>query len=172
MQFKPCLSSQWSLVRRFVRDFVCISFVWLTSLSLRAKSYKTDAKKVSYKASYEAPLTRKTRLYTAAGFSEYFDVGDLLHTAMCYRSFRVMGYFYFSIREWPNKIMGMNIRFYSKIILEGNHALESEVHINSDRIEKGVRKEMLWWKQGYPANFTKIFLSECRFPKLHYAILV
>ena len=29
---KPSLSSQWSLVRSFVRDFVCISFVWLTSL--------------------------------------------------------------------------------------------------------------------------------------------
>ena len=70
----------------------------MTHLSLGAKSYKTDAKEVSYEASYEAPLTRKTRLYTegsiAAGFSEYFDVGDLLHTAICYRFFRVMDYFY------------------------------------------------------------------------------
>ena len=29
---KPSLSSQWSLVQSFVWDFVCISFVWLTSL--------------------------------------------------------------------------------------------------------------------------------------------
>ena len=29
---KPSLSTQWSLIRSFVRDFVCISFVWLTSL--------------------------------------------------------------------------------------------------------------------------------------------
>ena len=36
--------------------------VCLTQLSLRAKSYKTDAKEVSYEASYVAPLNRKTRL--------------------------------------------------------------------------------------------------------------
>ena len=35
----------------------------LTHLSLSEKSYKTDAKEVSYEALYEAPLTRKTRLY-------------------------------------------------------------------------------------------------------------
>ena len=29
---KPYLSGQWSIVRNFVRGFVCISFVWLTSL--------------------------------------------------------------------------------------------------------------------------------------------
>ena len=34
----------------------------MTHLSLRAKSYKTDEKEVSYEASYEALLTRKTRL--------------------------------------------------------------------------------------------------------------
>ena len=68
------------------------------ALRERSESNKTNANKVLYEATYEAPLTRKTRLYTegstAAGFSEYFDVGDLLHTAICYRSFRVMGYFY------------------------------------------------------------------------------
>ena len=31
-KLKSSLSSQWSLVRNFVRDFVCISFVRLTSL--------------------------------------------------------------------------------------------------------------------------------------------
>ena len=31
-RLKPSPSSQWSLLRSFVRDFVCISFVWLTSL--------------------------------------------------------------------------------------------------------------------------------------------
>ena len=30
---------------------------------------------------------------STVGFSEYIDVGDLLHTAICYRPFRVMGYF-------------------------------------------------------------------------------
>ena len=68
------------------------------ALSERGEANKTNAKKVLYEALYEAPLTRKTRLYTegstAAGFSEYFELGDLLHTAICYRSFRVMGYFY------------------------------------------------------------------------------
>ena len=29
---KPSLSGQWSCVQSFVRDFVCISFAWLTSL--------------------------------------------------------------------------------------------------------------------------------------------
>ena len=35
----------------------------MTLLSKRGESTKTNANKVSYKASYEAPLTRKTRLY-------------------------------------------------------------------------------------------------------------
>ena len=34
----------------------------LTLLSERDESYKTNANEVSYEASYEAPLTRKTRL--------------------------------------------------------------------------------------------------------------
>ena len=34
----------------------------MTHLSLKAKSNKTDANEVSYEASYEAPLTTKTRL--------------------------------------------------------------------------------------------------------------
>ena len=34
----------------------------LTLLSKRGESNKTNAKEVSYEASYEAPLTRKTRL--------------------------------------------------------------------------------------------------------------
>ena len=37
----------------------------MTLLSERGKSNKTNAKEVSYEASYEAPLTRKTRLYLA-----------------------------------------------------------------------------------------------------------
>ena len=32
LSIKPSLSSQWSLVRSFVEDSICISFVWLTSL--------------------------------------------------------------------------------------------------------------------------------------------
>ena len=34
----------------------------MTLLSERGESNKTNANKVSYEASYEAPLTRKTRL--------------------------------------------------------------------------------------------------------------
>ena len=34
----------------------------ITHFSLRAKSNKTDGNEASYKASYEATLTRKTRL--------------------------------------------------------------------------------------------------------------
>ena len=34
----------------------------MTHLSLRAKSNKTDGNEALYEASYEAPLTRKTRL--------------------------------------------------------------------------------------------------------------
>ena len=34
----------------------------MTLLSERGESYKTNANKVSYKALYEVPLTRKTRL--------------------------------------------------------------------------------------------------------------
>ena len=34
----------------------------MTLLSERGESNKTDAKEVSYEASYEAPLSRKTRL--------------------------------------------------------------------------------------------------------------
>ena len=34
----------------------------MTMLSERGESNKTDAKEVLYEASYEAPLTRKTRL--------------------------------------------------------------------------------------------------------------
>ena len=39
----------------------------MTHLSLRAKSYTTDAKEFSCEASYEVPLTRKTRLYSIKG---------------------------------------------------------------------------------------------------------
>ena len=41
---------------------LCFNYFFLTHLSLRAKSNKTDAKEVSYKASNKASLTRKTRL--------------------------------------------------------------------------------------------------------------
>ena len=34
----------------------------MTHFTLRVKSYKTDAKEVSYESSYDASLTRKTRL--------------------------------------------------------------------------------------------------------------
>ena len=39
----------------------------MTLLSERGESNKTNANKVLYRASYEAPLTRKTRLYTDKG---------------------------------------------------------------------------------------------------------
>ena len=39
----------------------------MTHLTLRVKSNKTDAKEVSYEASYMAPLTRKTRLRIMIG---------------------------------------------------------------------------------------------------------
>ena len=39
----------------------------MTLLSERGESNKTNANKVLYGASYEAPLTRKTRLYTDKG---------------------------------------------------------------------------------------------------------
>ena len=42
---KPSLSCQWSLVPSFIRDFVCIIFVWLTSLW--EKSYKKLMQKKS-----------------------------------------------------------------------------------------------------------------------------
>ena len=35
---------------------------YLTLLSEKGESYKTNANEVSYEASYKAPLTRKTRL--------------------------------------------------------------------------------------------------------------
>ena len=45
-----------------LRTRLSLHWFCFTHLSLRAKSYKTDAKEVSYEALYEAPLTRKTRL--------------------------------------------------------------------------------------------------------------
>ena len=41
---------------------LCSRQFCLTHLSMRTKSYKTDAKQVLHEALYEAPLTRKTRL--------------------------------------------------------------------------------------------------------------
>ena len=62
LTLEPSPSSQWSLVRCFKQDIIHFSFVRLNHLSKRAKSNKIDAKEVLHKASYEAPLTRKTRL--------------------------------------------------------------------------------------------------------------
>ena len=59
----PSLSSKWSLVGSFIRDFFWICIVWL--ISLREQSYKTDAKYVLYEASYEARLSRKNRLQSS-----------------------------------------------------------------------------------------------------------
>ena len=83
---------------------------------------------------------------------------------ICYTLQYVIGI----LELWANSLYGNDLTklwawtsdFRVKLSLEGNHALESEVHINSDRIEKGVHKEMMWWKQGYPANFTEIFSVE------------
>ena len=53
------LSSQWSLAL-YKASFPSVLYEFALS---RGESNKTNANKVSYKTSYEAPLTRKIRLY-------------------------------------------------------------------------------------------------------------
>ena len=55
---KPSLSRHWSVIRSFVREFALVLF---DSPLSESKVIQIDAKEVSYKALYEAPLTRKTR---------------------------------------------------------------------------------------------------------------
>ena len=62
VKLKPGLSSQWSLVRSFIRDLVCISFVWLTPLWEQSHTQLMQ-KKSRTKLRTRLPLTRKTRLY-------------------------------------------------------------------------------------------------------------
>ena len=60
--------SQWSLVQSFDHTRLRFHQFCLTLLSERGESNKTNANKVSYKALYEAPLTRKTRLKLQSTF--------------------------------------------------------------------------------------------------------
>ena len=60
---KPSLSSQWSLLRTFIRDFFCISFVWLCSQREVSQTKLMQTMSPTKLRTRLPQLTRKTRLY-------------------------------------------------------------------------------------------------------------
>ena len=81
---KPSFSSQWSLVQNFVRDFVCISFVWLNSLWEQSHTKLMQKK-------YRMKLRTRLHWLERLGFTLLQASRNILMLEICYTLQCVIG---------------------------------------------------------------------------------